>query len=195
MRHIRSLFFLVAFSVVAGSVFAGLSVSPGTPVHTHTDANTGGGTLAVSGTVSSTKACAAGFSRKGPNYCINDDVGGEGWVDAVGCTARTFIDAVPVDAKLVHLAVTFQVLSGNAVAYRSNTVNFRRDSACSIQGNNIPFGAREFSAVAAGNILSLSTFEVIVSLTGTNTVHTTQLNAGGNGNADILDVAVLGYFD
>lgn len=47
MHHVRSLIFIFAFSFVAGSAFAGLAVSPGTPAHTHTDANTGGSTLDV----------------------------------------------------------------------------------------------------------------------------------------------------
>lgn len=188
---------LLFWSGLAG---AGLSVSPGTPAHTHTDANTGGGTLAVSGTVSSTKACAAGFTRIGPNYCANDDYSSTGtaWADAVACTARTLTPAVPADARLVVLKIQWQMLSNNAIATRSNSVQFWTSVTCTGASSRSHWESvevREFAAVAAGtNLLSLYSV-IFVELGATNTVYTTQSNAGGNGNGDIVGHWVVGYFD
>lgn len=193
------LFWSLALS--APLVFAGLSVSPGTPAHTHTDANTGGGDLAVSGTVSSTKACASEYTRMGPNFCAAFSLSspaGNAWGDAVACTARSpTASTIPADAKAIVIQLNWQALSANAIAIRDNTVEFYSDAACTATSNveYSRFSVREFAAVAAGTVIGRTSDHVIVPLGATNTFYTKQANAGGNGNADVADYAIYGYFD
>ena len=198
LHHLRYLLltWLCALLLTSPLIYAGLSVSPGTPAHTHTDANTGGGTLAVSGTVSSTKACAANFTRIGPNYCHftgNVALAGVTWVDAVGCTVRTPAGSLPGDAKAASIALHVRYLSNNAIGQRSNDVSIA-NSGCAVNSQFIFFNDREAAAVAAGTSIGETTIPLIVPLTS-GSFSTAQANAGGNGNADVDSMYTLGYYD
>lgn len=193
---IKLYLFLLA-ALLAAPAYAGLAVSAGTGVHTHSDANTGGGTLTLSGTLSSTKACATGFTRSGPNYCKRTATASDTWADATACTARTFTPALPADATAVALFVRFQALANNAIASRENDVNFYTDATCTVGAyvGTVSYGVREFAAVAAATTLGISSIYAVVPLAATNTIRTTQTNAGGNGNAEVQSIQVVGYFD
>jgi hypothetical protein len=178
---------------------AGMAIAPGTAAHTHTDANSGGGTLTVSGTLSSTKACATGFTRKGPNYCARNNANGIGqaWADAVACTARTSTPALPADAKLAMISLHWRGLSNNAVGFRTNILNFWTTAACTASTAQVSSEAsfREEVAVAAGNSLGDVVEHLLVPLVTTNTFYTTQTTAGGNGSVDVFNWDVEGYTD
>lgn len=157
-----------------------------------------GTTGGFSGTLSSTKACAAGYTRTGPNYCKNTTVTSTAtvWADAVGCTIRTLIPTLPSDAKSADIRIDWQVLSNNAVATRTNTVQFFTSNTCAGgQTGYASVSAREWVAVASGTPFFNINEIVKIEFQGTSTVYSTQLNAGGNGNSDVIGHLVLGYSD
>ena len=194
MKKLLLILLLCAFA----PVFAGMAIAPGTAAHTHSDANTGGGTLAVSGTVSSTKACVTGFIRENPNYCRRSvAVSDVAWADATACTARTTGKSLPADATAVRLHITWSIKSNNAVALRANDIKFFNDTTCTAAGyyTALLVSGREFVAVIAGTDLYYIDTIVDVPLAAADTFYATQTNAGGSGTADVQYFNVLGYFD
>lgn len=152
------------------------------------------GTTTTSGTITSTKACATGFTRVLPNYCRSNTLLSASWTDATACTSRT-LGGLPADAKLVHVTIVWDALAGNAVTLRQNNVTFYRDATCTSSSGQSFFSVQEFVATLAGLPIGRKDSSYILPLSGTDTIHTTQLNAGGNGNTDIFSRIVLGYFD
>ncbi len=151
--------------------------------------------IATTGTLSSSKACASGFTRIGPNYCANANLGTfVAWADATACTGRA-TETLPSDAKAVLLGLNWQVFSNNAVGLRQNRVFFYADTACSQTSSILQMYTREQVATAAGTVLAQHTHTVVVPLTATSTFRTSQDNAGGNGNSDVVESFVIGYYD
>lgn len=166
---------------------------------TNIDLSTTGGTVSLTsaGSLSSTKACAANYTRVGPNFCRSTTNTLDAWADATACTNRTFTDALPADAKAVLLWIRWEALANNATGSRSNAVNFFPNAACT-GGTDVftsTFRIFEQAATAASTILGTSNFTYIIPLSGTNQISTTQTNAGGNGNSDITNAKAVGYFD
>jgi len=157
------------------------------------DQSTGNATFSAS--LLSTKACAAGYTRKTPNLCLKDVELTVTWTDAAGCTARTLGGTLPADATAVLLNVRWRALSNNAVGIRQNDVFFWKEAACTNPGSLSYFGLREQAATAAGTDLGGATLTHLVPLVATDTIRTTQTNAGGNGNAEVTVSAVIGYHD
>jgi hypothetical protein len=152
--------------------------------------------VSLTGSLTSTKACATGFVRIGPNFCLASSAAANTWTDAAACTARTFTTALPAGAKAVYIQLLWRALAGNAIATRTNTATFNDAAACA--GNNVvasQFTVQEFNATVAGTILGEYTDHLIAPLTATNTFSATQVNNGGNGNADIVQYKSIGYFD
>lgn len=152
----------------------------------------------LSGTLSSTKACASGFTRIGPNYCQWQSNSNQiGWTDATACTGHVLTsNAVPSDAKSVVFVMQWWFLAGNAVGLRANAVNFWATTNCT--GSFVSTYAAsvyEHVAVTAGTAIGRQSVRVVVPLPATNTFYTTESNAGGNGNADVELIYVEGYFD
>lgn len=186
-------------SVATAANVGGSGVS-GLRTHDHSSAGQGGplGAFTVTGTVTSTKACASGFTRRGPNYCQRTTTTSVvAWTDATACTARTTGMSLPADAKVVLLELRFQALAGNAVGSRTNFVTFYNNSGCTgnVTSATATHTTHEQAAVAAGTVLSQRDHFVMAPLVATDTFYTIQGNAGGNGNADVLNHYVQGYFD
>lgn len=159
--------------------------------------STTAGSLNVGTTLTSSKACATNYTRVSPNFCRAQGGAVTNWTNATACTTRTLTQSVPSDAKAVLLRVYWQALANNAIAHRSNTVQFFSDGACANVANGAfsEFSVREFAAVAAGTLIASTTVQMIVPLTTTNTIAATQTNAGGNGNSQIAQVLAAGYYD
>ena len=143
-----------SFSLFAcgGPVYAGMAIAPGTPEHTHSDASTGGGTLAVSGTLSSTKACEAGYTRVAPNQCAitTSPLAGPALVRDV-CAS---VAATSTGEKSSSFLMRLTLGANNLVAQRTATLNFYSDSGCaSVISAIFNLQAREEVAVAAGTVL------------------------------------------
>lgn len=186
---------VLLFSIVPFASQAGLSVSPGTPAHTHTDANTGGGTLAVSGTLSSTKACAGGYTRQSPNYCY---VAAPANVALVrdACTA---VAAASADAKVTVLLATMVVNSANAIALRYSDVAVYSDATCATlytpgTAGGQTTNAREFAAVAAGTLIATDVARYVIPLPSAGATIYLRFSddAGNQGTASYY---LVGYGD
>lgn len=186
---------LFAFAVVlSSSTLAGLTPS-NVPVHTHASGVQGGGSLTLSGKLSSTKSCAAGFTRTGPNFCRATNNTNDIWIDATACTERTFTTALPADAVVASVLIRWRSRSNNAVGNRTNDVTFYSDATCTAIASTVLYAVYEFVATAAGTVVGQADVEVLVPLVATGVFRTTQANAGGNGNAEVQTIQLLGYFD
>lgn len=154
--------------------------------------------VTIGGTFSSSKACAAGFTRITPNYCAATPGNAvQTWTDATACTQRTFLNTLPADAAQVYLKIQWQALSNNAVGSRTNGVLFFPSNACTggTQIGATTFTVQEFVATVAGTNIGGFVDHFTIGLCGVNTICATQTNAGGNGNADIFSYGAEGYFD
>lgn len=175
---------------------AGMSIAAGGGgVHTHSDANTGGGTLALSGSLTSTKACSPGYTRVSPNHCWRVGNNSVAWTPFAACTARDLAaEGVPSTATIVQLFLLWRVTSNNAIANRSGIVDFYSSLTCAAG----PFvrltqSAREFAAVAAGTVIHERS--MMVSVPVTSGFIATLNESSGNGTAFISSYYVVGYFD
>jgi len=159
--------------------------------------STTAGNLNVGTTLTSTKACAANYTRIGPNFCLGSPFATSVWTNAAACTARTFPNALPAEAKAVVLHTVWRALAGNAIGDRNQSINSFSTGACTggTATANLVFRVREQVATAAGTDIGEVVQTMIIPLTATNTFASTQLNAGGNGNAEVTSYGAVGYFD
>lgn len=160
----------------AAQTFAGLSATTG----------------AFSGTVSSTKACASGYTRVLPNYCAKDVLSVSGNVTTT-CTKFGYPLGI-TDAKSLYIRVESYIRSTNSVGLRETTVNVYAPTDTTCTGTITDY-IREFSyeyvAVAAGTTIARSNSTLIVRSASTGDFY---LKIGGAGTGLAL-VYYLGYFD
>lgn len=184
---LRILFLLCA--LLAAPAFAGLAVTPGSPVHTHSDANTGGGMLTLSNTLSSTKACAATYTRVGPNLCWR---GGATFTAATRDTCDT-VTMPAADAKAIIYLFRTEPRTANAIGMRFTQMLAYDDATC--VGTAMAFqdsSQYEEVAKAAGTQLGDMAAQQIAPVpTGTPRVKM-QDDAGNQG---IGWYRIVGYFD
>lgn len=194
---------LVLLLVCGAVAYGGMTISPSTPVHTHADNNTGGSaltpaTIALSGTLSSTKACAAGYVRVGPNLCLTLNPQGIGSVTpSLGCTQSTALTGV-TDAKAVLLNLTSNLFSTNAVGLKKIGVIFFEptDNLCAANGglgvtSNL-FWHYEFAATAATQIQK-STISRVLESDSSGRFYYTEIGTGTAGSS--VGMGIAGYFD
>ena len=185
-------------SVCGQFVHAGMVLSPGMVAHTHTDANTGGGTLSLGGTLSSAKACASTFTRVGPNYCAKYGAGTNTWVQTTNtavCTQSTALSGV-TDAKAVMVSGTLNTFSTNAVGSRLNILRFYgpTDTACATAITNFYVTTYEHVAVAVNTILGVAANTMLVPTNSSGQFYAKNGAAVGDGTLSNL-LYVIGYYD
>jgi len=192
----KKILLLVWLLFVAPLAHAGMSLSPGMVAHTHADANTGGGTLALSGSLSSTKAGAAGYTRKNPNFLVKDNIAAPTALTRDTCIALAAPDA---GALMVRVFITVQVKSANAIALRNTDVGFYSDAGCATvlddgTGGGVSTQEREFAAVAAGTIILVVNYVYNIPLpSGGATIYFKM--ADDIGNQGVANLYLLGYHD
>lgn len=146
------------------------------------------GNVAVTGSVTSTKACASGYTRAGPNLCTRD-----AWGTGTGLTrdACTTI-AAPAGAKAVLFYIEAGVVSTNVVGLRFVIVDAFDSSACSTGAWRV-LGAqvREQVAVAA-TTLGIHQVQGLAKVFGGNVFLKFTDDAGNNG---IAAYHIIGYHD
>lgn len=194
------LFIASLFALVLAQSTLGSGLQGSVPQHNHSSASTGGGTLAVSGTLSSTKACAATFTRVTPNYCRKTNVTNLAAIASnTACTAFSPASALPSDAKLLVISLLWVVKSNNGSGIsRQNGMTFYGDASCTAgqEVGRSSMTVYEQAAIAAGQTLGAAyTTTLILPPESTNTFRYKTDNAGGNGNADVSAHQILGYFD
>ena len=183
---------LILLLCVPAFAFAGMAIAPGTAAHTHSDANTGGGTLAVGGTLSSTKACASGFARISPNFCKATDFVANISLSSGTCTATAAIAGLG-DAKGVILKIISHVWTANVVGLLGVNVGvfLTTDTTCVTQVGRVSASVREFVATPPELALRVSDSLIAASAAnGSLRVQAVTLCSGCS-----ADVYVTGYFD
>lgn len=190
---------VIFFSLLPIAAQAGLGVTAGSPVHTHSDTNSGGGTLSLSGTLSSTKACASGYARTGPNFCkrVGTQLGiNVGSVSSnAACTLTTALSGVS-DAKAVLLAPEFGLYSLNAVGVLGADVILyaASDTTCVTVRNYTARSAREWVATALNTAVDFSTASIVVE-TNTSGQFRYRSNVFSGGSSTVVTLWATGYFD
>lgn len=178
--------------VVSLEAMAGLIITPGTPVHTHSDGNTGGATLQLSESPTSTKACAAGYTRKGPNYCQKN-------APLFSWTALTRDACASIalpSAEVVLLVVNgiTAAKSANSVLERSASITAYSDASCTAGNETGNWGlvVRENAAVAAGNQLGSVQVDQTIAVSGSNFYLKCTDDLGNQGTCSYM---LRGYYD
>lgn len=180
---------LIAIACSAGAALTGLMV------HDHSTAAKGGSalaaaTLSLTGTLSSTKACASGYVRAGPNYCqkvSNVSLSTHGG----SCTAVTLPDA---SAKALVYQHTVQAMTGNAISLRQAQHSFWDNSSCVTTNLGlIQCIGRENPAETAGaGHICVWSGQSIVPVPAGGLWENSTTN-GGSGSANNREIR--GYFD
>lgn len=158
----------------------------GVTAHNHSSALAGGSTLAPSGAVTSTKPCAANYTRKFINYCQANSLQNPGSPTSV-CTALTMPAA---DAKGLKLDVRVTARATNVVSQKSSEVDFSTVSDCSVIVGIVLASIREFVAVAATTNLMIT--EQTIDIMGTG-VYAQCVNEAAATGTCVLNI--VGYFD
>lgn len=104
--------------------------------------------VSIVGTLYSSKACAAGYTRKSPNYCGAGT--GSSLLTTAGCYA---VGSSASDAVSQDYVFDVQITSANAVAERSILAELHTNSSCTAIAETLAWRTYEFSAVADGTII------------------------------------------
>lgn len=168
---------------------AGMAIAPGTAAHTHSDANSGGGTLTVSDTLSSTKACVTGYDRVTPNLCRKTSF------TSSTSLVRDVVTLVtgPTGAKGLVLFLSSTAGAANAILDRQSLVNVYTDSGATVLVTQFSATAREAVATAAGTPLLNVSSEFHVQTDSSSRVWLKLTDDAGNQGA--CSYVVLGYYD
>lgn len=191
----------VALTAIVLLIFVSIALTPkeakaiiggAIGVHTHASNASGGGTLNLSGTLASTKACASGFTRVSPNFCLRDNTGSVAVFSqsATGCVLSTALSAS--DVKAVLLRITQDVVSTNLVSLKVASVRIYAVGDTTCAGANyveLDANIHEAVAVAAGTPLLRRESHHIVRTSSTG-VFPVQWVSGGT-----VAGTVDGYFD
>lgn len=116
------------------------------------------GTTTITNTLTSTKSCASGYTRIGPNYCKKDVPIGVVTISGTTCTQTTALSGVS-DAKAIDLSFKIYVEAANAVSARTNAISayLPTDTTCAASTTAARFATvYEHVAVAAGTTISIS---------------------------------------
>lgn len=164
-------------SGIGGS--SGVGGMPGAPV--------------FSGTVSSTKACAAGYTRRGPNYCSSNS-------DTAVVATRDIcisVGAVPADAKGVRVLAAARANAANAILARFTLMPFYSDSGCTAlmaPNSYLQANFKENVAQPAATILSENSIVLDLFPPAVGGGVWVKL-ADDTGNQGTGNVYLKGYFD
>ena len=183
MKKLLLILLLCAFA----PAFAGMAIAPGTAAHTHSDANTGGGTLALSGTLSSTKACAAGYTRLGPNFCGSTSAYATTVLALDACTALTNPAS---DAKALLISASVQLQTNNTVSGKFTQVDAFNDAGCATLLDRVQWRAYEDPANAVSVIIGGGNVNLIVRGSTPYIKFSDDTT-----NQAIGSYALIGYFD
>lgn len=144
--------------------------------------------VTFSGTVSSTKPCASGFTRITPNFCHRD--AGSGFVSLVRDVCTTLTSGIS-DATALYIEVeVFASAAAVAGVRRFSRVGSYSENTCSNLYDIAIGSVWEFSAVAAGVTLHESATFLI---TRGATAYLQFIDDEGNQGAAVYKV--LGYYD
>jgi hypothetical protein len=139
------------------------------------------------GSLGSTKACAATYTRTAPNLCWKTTYPTLGALTNNVCTA---VGLPSSDAKMVWVDVNISTTSGNAVAMRNATASAYSDAGCSTLLDQQPYSTQEFVATAGSVSLGQIMARLRVPGTASFWIKTTGSSAPG-----FPVYAIVGYGD
>ena len=149
--------------------------------------------VGVTGTLSSTKACAAGFTRESPNFCRIINETAMTWTAGSTCTGQSTGSLLPAAAQSVLLYVILDTYSINAIGGpRDFGVVFYNETACTNINGRARLATWEYVATAASSLIARTTVTLNVRLTASNTIRTAD---SGSAAGRVFQGVVLGYFD
>lgn len=199
MKRLTVLLLAVLAVTLAGSpavtpqALAALT-SSNIPAHTHASTQQGGtfGSLSMSGTLSSTKACASGYTRLFVNYCLKNEE--QAFVLTHGAVCTQLGTLSLSDAKAVLIQV-YQQIDGTSLvtSYTSRLQVYGTQSSCTTAIGEVQLRVRE--DVATSLLLHASKAGVLIvpsSTSGQFFYKSTKGNAAAGTNNLIY---VIGYFD
>lgn len=155
------------------------------------------GSMNTSSTLSSTKPCASGYTRVGPNYCERNSLNaGEVFNYTVSCRQSNALSGVS-DAKGVELLITNTITGKNSVgSYNTAQIDFfpQSNSACESQPiNKAQDTVREWTAVSPDTVIAVHTHQIKI---GSNAEgqfrYRTNLTGGITTS---VHVQRIGYYD
>lgn len=149
---------------------------------------TAGSQVRVTGTLASTKACAANFTRIGPNYCLAT---ASVSVTAVATTC-TAIPAPSSDALALQIQLETTISSNNTLnQLNSVTITVHNNVPCTAAITNHNFSEKEFVATAAVTIGNHSMVTVIPIISSNGRL----IRANVGSAASATNAVIVGYFD
>jgi hypothetical protein len=145
------------------------------------------------GGFASNKACAAGYTRVGPNLCMATGTPQQVDNGNVACTLTAAITGV-TDAKAVLAKVAVSATANNAVAARqsSKTIYSPTDSSCAVPLDVIQTHSYEFVATANPTTIMQRTHDTIIRTNANGQFYVTGIQAAPG---SVLSINILGYFD
>lgn len=154
---------------------------------------TGAGTFtsgAFSGAVTSTRACASGYTRLTPNYCLRDDRSSTGFTSMTVDTCTT-IASPSANATKLHVIFLMGVGSGNSVAGRRNNTYTYTNSGCSTVSDHNHIYAWE--VVATSGVTLVSTYQLMIApiISSNSYAKFTSILGGGS----TTSYKLYGYWD
>ena len=143
--------------------------------------------LAITGTPSSTKACAAGYIRVGPNLCMKTTTVS---LISLGRDSLNLLTDPSSDSKALLVFCRVTVNAANGLAERTGNVNYGGAGLNTVQGG-FGGGVYEFNATTAGTELGIFRGQFIIAK---DTGYALQFadDAGDQGTAGY---EIRGYFD
>lgn len=153
------------------------------------------GTVTLSGALVSTRACAAGYTRVGPNFCLSDIGGAQVFDSSVSCTETTALTGVST-AKAVMATVSLAATANNATGLRQVTLQAfgQTDNTCATVKDSSTIAAYEFNATAAGTNLVKTTDSRMIRSDTSGRFYAKSIN-NSSGTGFVARYTVIGYFD
>lgn len=150
------------------------------------------GNVDVAGTLSSSKACAANYTRIGPNLCVIND-NSLATAAAITMSTCTTVTA-PTGAKAVLLLLHGTIVSANAIGDRWLLIEAHQTNACgNVIAQHMSRQEREYVATAAGTTIGRY---MTWSLAWVNSGSNFFLFASPTGSVShTANYVIMGYYD
>lgn len=141
-------------------------------------------------------ACATNYTRAAPHFCRTAAISNTvvSWTQATACTQRV-LTGVPANTVAL-VSLPWRALSNNAVGGRVNTIQLYNAAGCvSASLGSYTFRSYEYVATVAGTTIHEGYITTTIPLDSSSAFYTVQSNIGGNGNAQLVNITILGYYD
>ena len=145
--------------------------------------------------LASTRACASGYTRVGPNLCMRDAGGLQVFNSSTSCAQTTALTGV-ITAKAVMVTVSLVATSKNAKALRQVTLQAfgQTDNTCLTALDSSVVAAYEFNATATGTIIINTTDSRVFRSDASGQFYAKTIN-NSSGTGFVARYTIVGYLD